>query len=1000
MTTLARFFLDLPLPLVLLAKITVLLAVGWLLHFAFVNRNPRLRVLSWRLVMVGLVILPISEVALPRLNISVAVPKQRLANRVATATNIAPSPFHESSDRAEPSVEVFLDSGETPLDHGPSRSRWTSLHPVEAGSLSVVLVVTWLLVLSTVLVRVLRQRRLSRCVVSMSDPAPETLTRMLHRIADDLSVYRCVELRVNDGVVSPFLTGWFRLFIVLPTQMVERSSDEELEHVLAHEVSHLKSGDQFWVLLGRIIAASLWFHPLIWKLCAAHRLECETVCDATAATYGGQVARYSRTLARIALTVRSKTPDFGITMGRTSEITQRLHRLEAGVQCSPLARGCVRGALLLAAAASLGLGSLTLVEADEFLTAEQSGRDSAATVDTILGDSRFTHSHFIWAELIGFGPNGRLIASASPKGDRMLRFWDVRTGEERRVLSCSRYGGLTLSGDHKTVFIGRRDGVVEVIDVVTGRRRQEIPGPAPRRAILIASRDGQTLVSIDSAAPGEEPQAKLWDTDSGALRLVINLPGARMAFKRSFALSPDGRTFASRGLANGAVVLWDAETGRQVQTIRFPESRPHTSVRAICFSPDSKQVAISRSSKAMVRIFDRATGNELVSLRTEGYVYAMGFSRDGLLFATRSSRGISVWNPASGANVWSRRCPKLSISSLNGAIAFDPSGGLVASTTGNAVRIYDSRSGKEPSLPGGRVETLVSIAVCPTDDRLATGGASGRIRIWDLNGKQIRSWQAHQAKVGRLAYSPDGKILASAADDDVVALWNASSGALLHEFDQGIDRRPYYLQFSTDGRTLGVTVGHLRTNLWDVETRELQGHLEGIHGGLRGPLAFHPNGESLFMIDSSCRLARWNLKTGLLDQTVFDKQRVFDRLALSPDGKYLALSSTRLGISVWRLGTDRVFELKGASVEPLGDLACSPDSSMLASTFGAAKVQLWDLPRGNLRKVVEFDGDEGQIHTVRFSNDGKSLITVHGNGTVHVRRINAAIASSRPRPRR
>lgn len=98
-------------------------------------------------------------------------------------------------------------------------------------------------------------------------------------VAKELGYRGSAELRMASGSGSPYLAGLFRPVFVLPERMVRDRDETELSAVLAHELSHMKSRDIAWLLLSRAVFSLLWFHPLAWRMQAAHGA-CGGMCSA------------------------------------------------------------------------------------------------------------------------------------------------------------------------------------------------------------------------------------------------------------------------------------------------------------------------------------------------------------------------------------------------------------------------------------------------------------------------------------------------------------------------------------------------------------------------------------------------------------------------------------------------------------------------------------------------------------------------------------------------
>ncbi len=113
--------------------------------------------------------------------------------------------------------------------------------------------------------------------------------------------------------------------LLLPPRLGQGQDD--LRAILAHELAHARNHDLAWNLAAHVASIVLWFHPLAWRIRAAHAAACDAVCDAVAADYVGDVGSYGRTLARLAVHAAWPAPTHVLAMARTSDVRRRLDAL-------------------------------------------------------------------------------------------------------------------------------------------------------------------------------------------------------------------------------------------------------------------------------------------------------------------------------------------------------------------------------------------------------------------------------------------------------------------------------------------------------------------------------------------------------------------------------------------------------------------------------------------------------------------------------------------------
>lgn len=322
----------------LLFRATLILAAAWAVHFALGGVNPRWRVTLWRAVSASLLLLPLTSA------ISVTFPVE-LADEIMQAGGF-----------------IF-----TPEAQEGAVGFWRGVSWLE---------IVWLA--GTVFSLLLLGRshiKLTRQVKSLPR-ADEAARELLTSVAQGVGYAGPLpDLKFSRPVEVPFACGVLKPVVVLPESMLAPGSESELPAVLAHEVSHLRAADLAWNFMAQVVRCLLWFHPFARPVPGAHRAACEDVCNAAAAEYVGDVAAYSKTLARVALaTINSPVIQGGIPMANRATVLRRLDFLNKGISARPLTNSALGMFVLLACIALSGMSGLGLAA----VPAKQSSGDQAA----------------------------------------------------------------------------------------------------------------------------------------------------------------------------------------------------------------------------------------------------------------------------------------------------------------------------------------------------------------------------------------------------------------------------------------------------------------------------------------------------------------------------------------------------------------------------------------------------------------------------------------------
>jgi WD40 repeat protein len=290
--------------------------------------------------------------------------------------------------------------------------------------------------------------------------------------------------------------------------------------------------------------------------------------------------------------------------------------------------------------------------------------------------------------------------------------------------------------------------------------------------------DGKTLAS--SSADGT---IKLWNVASGKCSATLKARPIdyELSDVTSVAWSPNGKTLAS-GSYDKTIRLWDVASGKNIATFKG-----HTEwVDSVTWSPDGKTLA--SVSDGAIKLWDVSTGKNTATLKGhQGFINSVAWSPNGKTLASGDANGvIRVWNVASGKQV-------ASIDGEDGenvlAMSYSPDGKSLASGNGCMIGLWDMTKYKNIDTLEGHSSDLVvvvhgkqgrvyvpavkSVAFTADGKTLASGSQDKTIRHWDVaSGKCIAILKNHSDSVNSVAWSPDGKTLASASDDKTIKLWD------------------------------------------------------------------------------------------------------------------------------------------------------------------------------------------------------------------------------------
>jgi WD40 repeat protein/DNA-binding SARP family transcriptional activator/energy-coupling factor transporter ATP-binding protein EcfA2 len=255
----------------------------------------------------------------------------------------------------------------------------------------------------------------------------------------------------------------------------------------------------------------------------------------------------------------------------------------------------------------------------------------------------------------------------------------------------------------------------------------------------------------------------------------------------------------------------------------------------------------------------------------------------------------------------------------------------------------------------GHAGEVLAVAYSQDGKLLATAGRDTTAKLWDAaTGTELVTLRGHSLIVEDVAFSPDGKILATASDDKTVKLWDVESWKELRTLDVN-DDVVWNVSFSADGKLL-ATAGEATAKMWNVDTGQLLLTFEGQYG----PVAFSPVGNQLATSSNDGTTKIWDVETGA---EILSLPYAANILAFSPDGKRLATANTEL--KVWNVTTgDELVSATGFTAIVRG-IAFNPDGSQIATGGQDGTVILWDSWTG--KRLFALAGHAGAINDVAFS---------------------------------
>ena len=293
----------------------------------------------------------------------------------------------------------------------------------------------------------------------------------------------------------------------------------------------------------------------------------------------------------------------------------------------------------------------------------------------------------------------------------------------------------------------------------------------------------------------------------------------------------------------------------------------------------------------------------------------------------------------------------------------------------------------------GHKNDLWGVAFSPDGKYLATGSNDRTARLWDVaTGETIRIFSGHTGEVGGVSFSPDGKYLLTGSEDQTARLWDVASGETMQVFS-GHTGFVEVGGFSPDGKYIVTAGGDDKTaRVWDVASGQTLHVLTG-HSELVIRAAYSPDGKYVLTgsVDHTARL--WDAATG--DEIkAFVVTSGIESIAFSPDNKYVAFGTSDGKVQIWDIVTgELVHEFAGHQGYVQG-VSFSPDGRFLLTGSADKSARLWDLATGEIIRI--FGGHRSGVQTVTFSPDGNLIATASNDTVARVWDLQASSAGIPP----
>jgi WD40 repeat protein/serine/threonine protein kinase len=601
--------------------------------------------------------------------------------------------------------------------------------------------------------------------------------------------------------------------------------------------------------------------------------------------------------------------------------------------------------------------------------------------------------HDAWVQSVDFSPDGESLLSAG--GDRRVVVWDLATGEQSLRLA-GHTGPLwdaVFSSTGKYIGTASADGSAKIWDATTGEEIMTLTGH--NGPVFNVAFDATDEVAVSAGGDGNLIK---WDLQTGE---QIGDPFiGHGAGAVDVAVSPDGTMLASSS-ADSTVRIWDFETGQQILLF----GNHNGLVPSVDYSPDGGYLASGDvSGVAIVWDVNPAIQSMARTISSTGVAIndIAIHPSENLLAGAGADGQIRFWEPDTSLTSGQTITHAQRISEDIVSAAFDESGGLLATGSGNGtINVWDVETGENLLILSALTNGISSLDMADDSQLLLGTSPTGFSALWDLStGNQIGPFLGgHIGKINASAISPDGQIFATAGEDGsllirAVSELQAGQGAGTPvsplEYATNADISLESLAFSPDSSLVATGDNQGTVTLWSTALQDIVDQTNIGESAIITQVIFDSTGERILVADDGG--AVWVMPADLSEHPEIIIESSGDPIAalsIDESGRIVtAVTATGLAYQRDRDTNELESEQLISKSEDFQILSISPKAQYVALTPQEGLVETTSIEFGDvetLQQPSELKHNSpfiGNINAISYSPDGRLMASSGADGSI------------------